>query len=87
MTNVIVSTKRPIQISAGGTTGLVQTSTQVTLKNNPPQSAFPLEQLSNVDSAGEVNGVVLVYDSVVRKWVTKKLNLDDVQGNLDGGDF
>ena len=85
MTNVIVATKRPIQISTGGTAGLVQTTSQVTIKNN--QGSLAVEQLNNVVSTGETTGDVLVYDSEIRKWVSKKLELQDLVGNLDGGSF
>jgi len=87
MTNVIIATKRPIQISTGGTAGLIQTTAQVALKNNPPQASLAIEQLTNVVSTGETSGDVLIYDAVSRKWVTRKLDLQDVSGNLDGGNF
>ena len=85
MTNVIVATKRPIQIASGGTAGLVQTTSQVTIKNT--QASLSMEQLNNVVSTEETTGSMLVYDSDIKKWITKRIQFEDLAGNLDGGSF
>lgn len=86
MINVIVAKKRNIQISADETSGVINTSTPVTLKGGI--SVTPrLDSLIDVDATQETTGATLVYDSPTDTYVVKKLEFDNVEGNLDGGSF
>jgi len=46
-----------------------------------------LDQLTDVNAAGETDRATLVYDAATDTYVTEKLNFEDVDGNLDGGNF
>lgn len=46
-----------------------------------------LDQLTDVNAAGETDGATLVYDAETDQYVTEKLNLENVEGTLDGGAF
>jgi hypothetical protein len=91
MVNVVVGRKRDIRISANGTSGIIDTTVPVTIKNTPTlsnmESTQRLDSLLDVISSGETNGAVPVYDSSIDKYVVQKLNLTDVDGGLDGGTF
>lgn len=88
--NVIVGRQRNIQVSANATAGSISSSRNpVTLKNVPTVTVgiSRLDSLNDVVSAGETQGAVPVYDSSIDKYVVQKLNLSDVNGDLDGGTF
>lgn len=90
VTNVIVGRKRNISVSANGTSGILDTTVPVTLKNTPTivSGVDRLDSLKDVYAAGETAGAVPVYDSTTDKYIVKKLNLStDVIGDLDGGIF
>ena len=88
MTNVVVSRKRTIQVSANATAGIIDTTTPVTLKNTGISSNITrLDALNDVDATGEVSGATLVYDAGNDKYIVQKLDLTNVTGNLDGGTF
>jgi len=89
MTNVVVSRKRTIQVSANATAGIIDTSTPVILKNTGMSSGAStrLDTLNDVDATGEVSGATLVYDATNDKYIVQKLDLTNVTGNLDGGTF
>lgn len=90
MTNVVVSRKRTVQISANTTAGIIDTSTPVVLKNNPSIGAggvTRLDRLNDVVANAEVNGATLVYNQLDDTYVVKKLDLSDVTGSIDGGIF
>lgn len=90
MTNVVVSRKRTIQVSANATAGIIDTSTPVVLKNNPSIGAggvTRLDKLTDVAANTEVNGATLVYNSANDTYVVQKLDLSNVTGDLDGGTF
>jgi hypothetical protein len=88
MTNVVVSRKRTIQVSANATAGIIDTSTPVILKNTGVSSNITrLDALNDVDATGEVSGATLVYDAGTDKYIVQKLDLTNVTGNLDGGTF
>lgn len=88
MTNVVVSRKRTVQISANTTAGIIDTSTPVVLKNNPTIGGVTrLDRLNDVVANSEVNGATLVYNSSNDTYVVKKLDLSDVTGAIDGGIF
>ena len=89
--NVVVARKRNIQVSANATAGIIDSTTPVTLKTVPTitsgAGADRLDRLRDVNAIGETDGATLVYDASSDVYVVKKLNLSDVTGNLDGGDF
>lgn len=88
MTNVIVSRKRTVQVSANATAGIIDTSSPVVLKNNPIGAGVTrLDKLSDVAANTEVNGATLVYDAGSDIYVVQKLDLSNVTGDLDGGTF
>lgn len=65
-------------------------TTVVTLKNQVltvSGTSSRLDGLVDVESAGETAGAVPVYDAATDKYVIERLNLSDVDGPLDGGDF
>lgn len=65
------------------------TTSTVVIKNMAATISVPgrLDSLQDVISAGEVSGAVPVYDAATDKYVIERLNLSDVDGSLDGGDF
>jgi|LakMenEpi03Aug12_release.lakeMendotaPanAssembly.Ray.scaffolds.fasta_scaffold05633_16 hypothetical protein len=91
MVNVVVGRRRDIRVSANATSGIIDTTVPVTIKNTPTLSSMEstqrLDSLLDVISSGETNGAVPVYDSSIDKYVVQKLNLTDVDGGLDGGTF
>lgn len=89
MTNVVVSRKRTVQISANATAGIIDTSTPVVLKNNPVTigASTRLDKLTDVVANTEVNGATLVYNAANDTYVVQKLDLSNVTGDLDGGTF
>ena len=73
MTNVVVSRKRTIQVSANATAGIIDTSTPVILKNtNISSNITRLDALNDVDATGEVSGATLVYDAGNDKYIVQK---------------
>ncbi len=88
MTNVVVSRKRTIQVSANATAGIIDTTSPVTIKNSPGV-ATPnrLDRLNDVVPNTEVDGATLVYNSSNDTYIVQKLDLSNVTGNLDGGTF
>ena len=46
-----------------------------------------LDQLTDVNAAGETDGATLVYNAATDQYVTEKLNFEDVAGPVDGGNF
>ena len=90
MVNVVVGKKRTIQISTNATAGIIDTTTPVVLKNNPVLSAggaTRLDKLTDVVATGEVDKATLVYDAATDKYVVKKMEFTDINGDLDGGTF
>jgi hypothetical protein len=91
MVNVIVGKKRNVKISANGTGGIINTTVPVTLKNTPvlsSQGAVPrLDHLPDVNASQETDGATLVYSANNDTYYVKKLDLSEVTGGLDGGEF
>lgn len=91
VTNVVVGRKRNIRVTANGTSGILDTSTPVTLKNTPTIASGGVDRfdhLIDVSALNETDGAVPIYDSSADKYVVKKLDLGtDVVGDLDGGSF
>jgi len=66
-------------------------TTVVTLKNQvltvSSSANTRLDGLLDVVANGETAGAVPVYDAATDKYVVERLNLSDVDGPLDGGNF
>lgn len=85
--NVVVGRKRPVQVTANATAGIVSTNkNNVTLKPGV-QPPTRLDSLGDVVASGETNGAVPVYDATTDKYIVKKLDISDVTGAIDGGTF
>ena len=88
MTNVVVSKKRTVQVSANATAGIINTTVPVTLKNNTILTGSTrLDRLTDVDANNETSGSTLVYDASTDKYIVQKLDISNVNGDLDGGNF
>jgi len=89
MVNVVVSSKKSIRITANTTGEVIQTSTPVTLKNTTSLSnASRLDQLADVlEPASPEDGSTLIYNASTDRYEVKKINLGEVEGNLNGGTF
>ena len=91
MVNVVVGRKRTIRVSANATAGIIDSTTPVTIKNTPTLTttgaSTRLDSLLDVNPLGETDGATLVYDAAEDKYIVKKLDLADVNGDLDGGTF
>jgi hypothetical protein len=90
MVNVVVGRKRTVQISTNATAGIIDTTTPVVLKNNPVfggGGVTRLDKLVDVAANTEVNGATLVYNAANDTYVVQKLDLSNVTGDLDGGNF
>ena len=74
MTNVLVARKKDIKVSINAA-GIINSNIN------------RLDHLLDVDASGEVENATLVYNVYTDKYVVKKLNLADIDGNLDGGIF
>jgi hypothetical protein len=91
MVNVVVGRKRDIRVSANATSGIIDTTVPVTIKNTPTfgniGTTQRLDHLQDVSAVGEVSGAVPVYNSSIDKYVVQKLQFPDIVGDLDGGTF
>jgi len=91
MTNVIVARKRTIQVSANATAGVIDSSNPVVLKPisvlSSAASSTRLDHLQDVNASTETDGATLVYDAGNDTYVVKLLDLAEVTGILDGGNF
>jgi len=88
MTNVLVARKRDIKVSMNATSGIVDSTIPVTLKNSQALSGpNRLDRLLDVDATGEIENATLVYNADTDKYVVKKLDFANVTGSLDGGIF
>jgi hypothetical protein len=78
--NVIVANKKD---------GIIEASAPVTLKPIPTINSGidRLDHLKDVNANTEINGATLVYDIANDTYNVKKLDLADVVGTLDGGNF
>lgn len=76
----------------------VKTQPKIKTQVNPGETTVParisaslftgrLDQLTDVNAAGETDGATLVYNAATDQYVTEKLNLENVEGTLDGGSF
>lgn len=88
MVNIVVSSKKAIRVTANTTGEVIQSSTPVTLKNTTKISAGRLDQLADVsEPATPEDGSTLVYNANTDTYEVKKVNLGEVEGDLNGGTF
>lgn len=89
MVNVVVSRKRNVRVSTNATAGIIDTSVPVTLKNVPSLTTGTsrLDHLIDVDATHEQAGSTLIYEPTNDTYVVKQLDLANVTGSLDGGEF
>jgi len=88
MVNVIVGSKKAIRVTANTSGEVIQSSTPVTLKNTTTIAAGRLDQLVDVsEPETPEDGSTLVYNANTDTYEVKKVNLSEVEGNLNGGTF
>lgn len=92
--NVIVTSKKPVQVTANDTGTIITSSAPVTLRNIPVITRdnsgnvnIRVEELTNVNAGFEANGATLVYDTIRSEFVVRQLSLKEITDNLDGGTF
>ncbi len=80
------TTTQNIKVHTTG--GLLQTSTPVTLKNQVNEISS-IEDIKDVAEVDVSTGATLVYNSSNDKYEVRKLQAEDISGNinLDGGEF
>jgi hypothetical protein len=85
--NIVVSSKKPIRITANTSGEVIQTSTPVTLKNTTALSNVTrLDSLADVlEPASPEDGSTLIYNAATDTYEVKRVT--EVQGNLNGGTF
>lgn len=77
MVNVIVARSRNIKVSSNATAGVLDSSTPVTIKNNPSTNGITrLDSLVDVNASNETENATLVYDFETDTYVVKQMNLD-----------
>jgi len=69
--------------------GVIRSNAPVTIKSSIEAKNNRLDSLEDVvEQANSIaNGHTLVYDSSLDKYIVKALDLGDVSGTLDGGNF
>lgn len=72
-----------ITASVNTSGGQIQASAPVTLRSAPNR----LDKLDDVIEGTPEDGSTLVYRASDDKYVVQQLNLSNIGGNLDGGDF
>jgi hypothetical protein len=72
-----------ITASVSTSGGQIQASAPVTLRSAPNR----LDTLDDVIEGTPADGSTLVYRASDDKYVVQQLNLSNIGGNLDGGDF
>jgi hypothetical protein len=77
MVNVIVARPRNVKVSSNATAGVLDSSTPVTIKNNPSISGITrLDSLVDVNASNETDNATLVYDFETDTYVVKQMDLD-----------
>ena len=77
-----------IGVKINNSTGVIQTTTPVTIQTNiTPPAISRLDSLTDVVEESPQSGDTLVYDSITDTYVVTRLNLQNVIGDLDGGTF
>lgn len=72
-----------ITASVNTSGGQIQASAPVTLRSTPNR----LDALDDVIEGSPEDGSTLVYRASDDKYIVQQLNLSNIGGNLDGGDF
>jgi hypothetical protein len=80
---VRLTTGSNITASVSTSGGQIQASAPVTLRSTPNR----LDTLDDVIEGTPADGSTLVYRASDDKYVVQQLNLSNIGGNLDGGDF
>jgi hypothetical protein len=89
-TNVIVASKRIVQVASDATAGIIDSTNPVTLINTPTLlsvGAERLEQLNDVNTTNKTQGATLVYESSNNSYIVKNLDMQYITGGLQGGTF
>ena len=88
MTNIVVAQQRTIRVSTNATSGIINTSVPVTLKNNPTiysgNGASSIDTLNDVNITNRTDGSTLVYDSSTNTYLVQPLNFSDLSGTFTG---
>ena len=91
MTNVIVARSRTIQVSTNATAGIIDSTNPVVLKQipvlSPTSESLRIDHLQDVNASMELDGSTLVYNANTGTYVVKYLDLSEVTGTMDGGNF
>jgi len=80
---VRLTTGSTITASVNTSGGQIQASAPVTLRSAPNR----LDKLDDVIEGTPQDGSTLVYRASDDKYIVQQLNLSNIGGNLDGGDF
>lgn len=80
---VRLTTGSNITASVNTSGGQIQASAPVTLRSTPNR----LDKLDDVIEGTPQDGSTLVYRASDDKYIVQQLNLSNIGGNLDGGDF
>jgi hypothetical protein len=88
--NVVIAKKRIIKVSSNVSSGVIETTSPVTLKNIPTLSsanvgAKRMADLEDVDASHVANGDLIVYHTDTHKYVVEPLDLET--GIIDSGEF
>lgn len=91
MVNVVVSRKRTVNVSTHGTGGVIDTTTPVTLKNIPTiissGGVDTIDEMRDINLAQRTDGSTLIYDQGTNTYVVKRMDFEEINGDLDGGVF
>ena len=85
---MLISKKRTINVTLrDGAT--LKSPTSVTLNAITPLTPAEgrLDELIDVNATNEIDGASLVYDANSDVYIVKKLDFDEIEGELDGGTF
>ena len=80
---VRLTTGSTITASVNTSGGQIQASAPVTLRSAPNR----VDKLDDVIEGTPQDGSTLVYRASDDKYIVQQLNLSNIGGNLDGGDF
>lgn len=87
----MVNQLKSIKVTVNSTAGILNSTNQVVLKNNPVLTSAVgttrLDKLTDVDPSGEIDKATLIYDLSQDKYIVKKMEFGDLDGDLDGGTF
>lgn len=70
------------------TTGLLQSYTPLTIKNQLREYQInSIQDLPDVDEVNVASGSTIVYNSITNKYEVKPLDASYILGRIDGGEF